>query len=96
MEITNEVHWKNEDLIVPGYLLEYFIIAHKEFSKDQDNLKNFRVLFFEDPTEIKITFAPNRAPDEKKRLGGRTSLGREVSYIISKENKIIIRWHYSK
>lgn len=87
-----------DELIVSGNTLQYFIVAYNEFSKEQSNLGDFRVFFentHENENQIKITFVPNFAPNEKI-LGGRTSLGRSVTYILSKEPIDIIDWNYHR
>lgn len=89
-------YYSDDELVLDGKILTYFIAAHTEFSKKQDNLKDFKVLILETNEEYRITFIPKRAPGEKPTLGGRTSLGQSVSYYISKTDNKITRWHYHK
>ncbi len=91
-----EDHDGKREQVIPGRLLIYFFIAHEAFSKDQANLKDFTVSIQEEESEVRIHFVPNRAPNERPTLGGRTSLGREVTYYVSKTDQKIMRWHFHR
>ncbi|MGD9364452.1 MAG: hypothetical protein PVH87_02065 [Desulfobacteraceae bacterium] len=80
-----------DKVIYSGSLLSFFIIAYTEFNKEQKNLKDFSVTISEDEKKLTISFSPKLKPGERI-LGGKTSLGRGVTFYISKtENKIIRR-----
>ena len=79
-----------EKVVYSGRLLSFFLTAYVEFSKDQKNLYDFMVAFKEDKNEIQVSFSPWLAHGEKI-LGGRTSLGRGISYFISKQDNTIKR-----
>ena len=91
-----ENYYGKDELVLDGEILTQFLTAYIEFSKKQDNLKDFKVLVLETNDEFRITFVPNRAPGEKITLGGRTTLGQSVSYYISKTDNKITRWHFHK
>ena len=78
-----------------GRLLKFFLVAYAEFNKDQINLEDFKVLISENEKQVRISFSPNLAPGERI-LGGSTSLGRGVSYDISKENMEVLRRPFHK
>jgi hypothetical protein len=89
-------YYSEDELVLDGEILTYFLTAHAEFIEKQDNLKDFKVLILEGDDDFRITFVPKRAPGEKPTLGGRTSLGQSVSYYISKTDNKITRWHFHK
>ena len=89
-------YYSEDELVLDGNILSYFLTAYSEFIKKQDNLKDFKVLILETEDDYRITFVPKRAPGEKPTLGGRTSLGQSVSYYISKADNKITRWHFHK
>ena len=92
--VVNSYYTKNE-LVLSGRLLSYFLVAYNDFSKNQNDLSNFEVLILESDTEVRITFVPKSASDEKI-LGGKTSLGQSVSYYVSKNNNTITRQKYHR
>lgn len=81
---------------ISGISLSYFLLAHHEFSKEQKNLHDFIVEISDEGDIIDVTFIPNRAENERRILGGRTSLGRSVTYKMSKLENKIIKWNYHK
>ena len=91
-----ENYYSEDELVLDGNILTYFLTAHAEFTKKQDNLKDFKVLILEADDDYRITFVPKRAPGEKPTLGGRTSLGQSISYYVSKTDNKITRWHFHK
>lgn len=89
-------YYGEDELVLDGNTLTYFLTAHAEFSNKQDNLKDFMVLILETDDDYRITFVPKRASGKKPTLGGRTSLAQSNSYYISKTDIKIIRWHSHK
>lgn len=80
----------DETIQYDGRLLSYFLIAHTDFIKEQKNLHDFRVVISEEDEFICVAFSPKLAPGERI-LGGRTSLGRGVSYYVSKKDSTVCR-----
>ncbi|MDI3292357.1 hypothetical protein [Janthinobacterium tructae] len=64
--------------------------------KKNKNIEDFIIHIKEEDDEIKLTFHPNLAKGESPKLGGKTSLGRTVVYLISKKDKKIIKINYQK
>ena len=89
-------YYTENEFVLNGRLLTYFLPAYLEFAKAQSKLEDFEVLIFETDTEVRITFVPNLAPGEQISLGGRTSLGQSVSYYVSKTEHKVTRWHFHK
>lgn len=89
-------YYSEDELVLDGKILTYFLTAHTDFIKKQDNLKDFKVLILETDEDYRITFVPKRAPGEKPTLGGKTSLGQSISYYISKTDNKVTRWHFHK
>lgn len=76
---------------ISGKNFEILLVAFHEFKKDQKNISDFEIYIKNNIEDVEITFAPNFSPGEKI-LGGKTSLGRSITYTISKKlsNPIII------
>lgn len=81
---------------ISGKYLRYTTIAYIEFEKKQKNIEDFIIHIKEEDDEIELTFHPNLAKGESPKLGGKTSLGRTVVYLISKKDKKIIKINYQK
>lgn len=75
--------------------LEKLLVVLDEFKKEQRNILDFEIYIQDNNEDIKITFVPNFAPDEKI-LGGKTSLGRSITYTISKKTRKIISSNYHR
>jgi len=97
-EKSLETYYGKNERIISGKHLIYVMAAHAEFIKTQPNLVDFDVLIDEndDETDVRITFVPNQASNERPSLGGRTLLGRSVTYYISKADKRVTRFHYHR
>ena len=93
--IDMDSYYTKNELILSGRLLTFFLTAYNEFTKENKELANFEVLILENDTEVRVTFVPMSASGEKT-LGGRTSLGKSVSYYVSRSNNKITRWHYHR
>ncbi len=89
-------YYSKDELSLDGKILSYFLTSYSEFSKTQSNVKNFEILILETEAEFRVTFVPKNALGEELALGGRTSLGKSVSYYISKEGQNITRWHFHR
>jgi hypothetical protein len=79
------------DSEISGKYFRYTKIAYIDFEKKQKNIDDFKILIRDDNQQIEIIFIPNLAPGENPSLGGETSLGHAVTYLISKKDNTIIR-----
>jgi hypothetical protein len=86
---------ENLEEIISGYKFEILILAFDDFKKDQKNICDFEIYIQDNIENIEVTFSPNFAPGEKI-LGGKTSLGRSITYTISKKTKEIIKSNYHR
>lgn len=75
--------------------MEILTVAFNEFKKEQKNISDFEIYIKDNDEEIEVTFVPNFAPGEKI-LGGKTSLGRSVTYTISKKTRKVIKPNYHR
>ena len=91
-----ERYYSKDELVLDGKIIAYFLTAYSEFSKTKSNVKDFEILILEKDAEIRVTFLPKSTPGDDLTLGGRTSLGKSVSYYISKEGQNITRWHFHR
>ncbi|MGK5023076.1 hypothetical protein [Janthinobacterium sp. LB2P10] len=89
------INTENSEEKISGKKFEIILIAFNEFKKEQKNIYDFEIYIQDNSEDIKITFAPNFAPGEKI-LGGKTSLGRSITYTISKKTKEIIKSNYHR
>jgi hypothetical protein len=80
---------------ISGKYIENLFIAYTEFKKSQKNINDFTIQIQDNNEEIKITFNPNLAKGERI-LGGKTSLGRSVTYTLSKDKNEIIKSNYHR
>ena len=80
---------------ISGGSLEKLLVVLDEFKKEQRNISDFEIYIQDNNEDIKITFVPNFAPGEEI-LGGKTSLGRSITYTISKKTKEIIKSNYHR
>jgi len=80
---------------ISGKYIENLFIAYTEFKKAQKNINDFTIQIQDNNEEIKITFNPNLAKGERI-LGGKTSLGRSVTYTLSKDKNKIIKSNYHR
>lgn len=87
---------ENVNYTILGKYFIYSIIAYEDFEKKQKNIEDFIIYIKEEDNEIELTFHPNLAKGESPKLGGKTSLGRTVVYLISKKDKKIIKINYQK
>jgi hypothetical protein len=79
MDNTNELNKE-----ISGRYIESILAAYAAFKKEQNNIDDFSIQIKDNGKEIKITFNPNLTKGERV-LGGKTSLGRSVTYTVSKE-----------
>ena len=86
---------KNFEEKISGKNLEKLLVVLDEFKKEQKNISDFEIYIQEKNEDIKITFVPNFAPGEEI-LGGKTSLGRSITYTISKKTRKIISSNYHR
>ena len=87
---------ENVGYMILGKYFIYSIIAYEDFEKKQKNIEDFIIYIKDEDNEIELTFHPNLAKGENPMLGGKTSLGRTVVYLISKKDKKIIKINYQK
>lgn len=80
---------------ISGKNFEILLVALHEFKKEQNNISDFEIYIQDNNEDVEITFVPNFAPGEKI-LGGKTSLGRSITYTISKKTKEIIKSNYHR
>ncbi|WP_139144688.1 MULTISPECIES: hypothetical protein [unclassified Janthinobacterium] len=86
---------ENSEEKISGKKFEILLIAFDEFKKMQKNISDFEIYIQDNNEDIEITFVPNFSPGEKI-LGGKTSLGRSITYTISKKTKEIIKSNYHR
>lgn len=87
---------ENVNYMILGKYFIYSIIAYEDFKKNKKNIEDFIIYIKDEDNEIELTFNPNFAKGENPMLGGKTSLGRTVVYLISKKDKKIIKINYQK
>ena len=81
---------------VRGELLKAFQRAYAAFLRsptfpnDKKNIQNYDVQFTESAENVIVLFVPRRKPDERPLLGGATSLGVAVRFVVSKDNYRVI------
>lgn len=80
---------------ISGKNLKNLLMVLDEFKKEQRNISDFEIYIQDNNEDIKITFVPNFAPGEII-LGGKTSLGRSITYTISKKTRKIISSNYHR
>ncbi|NVI83193.1 hypothetical protein [Janthinobacterium sp. BJB401] len=80
---------------ISGKNIEKLLVALNEFRKEQRNISDFEIYIQDNNEDIKITFVPNFALGEKI-LGGKTLLGRSITYTISKNTRKIISSNYHR
>lgn len=85
----------NSDEKISGKFLDILMVALNEFRKVQNSISDFEIYLKTNNNKIEITFVPNFSPDEKI-LGGRTSLGRSVTYTFSKKTREVIKVNYHR
>ncbi|MGK5077793.1 hypothetical protein [Janthinobacterium sp. HLX7-2] len=85
----------NFEKSISGKYMEILTVAFNEFKKEQKNISDFEIYIKDNDEEIEVTFVPNFAPGEKI-LGGKTSLGRSVTYTISKKMRKVIKSNYHR
>lgn len=76
---------------ISGKYFKYIIISYVDFKKKQKNIEDFRIFIRDNDQEIEVVFMPNLGKGEHQKLGGETSLGHAVTYLISKKDYMIIR-----
>jgi len=76
---------------ISGKYFKYITTAYINFEKKQKNIEDFKIFIRDNDQEIEVVFMPNLAKGEHQKLGGETSLGHAVTYLISKKDYIIIR-----
>ncbi|MDQ4627953.1 hypothetical protein [Janthinobacterium lividum] len=86
---------ENSEEKISGKKFEILLIAFYEFKKMQKNISDFEIYIQDNNEDVEITFVPNFSPGEKI-LGGKTSLGRSITYTISKKTKEIIKSNYHR
>lgn len=90
------VNAKNKSIEeISGKYIENLLSAYIEFKKEQTNINDFSIEIQDNGGEVEITFNPNLAKGERI-LGGKTSLGRSVTYTLSKEKNKIIKSNYHR
>lgn len=81
---------------ISGKYFIYSTIAYKDFKEKQKNIEDFTIYVKDQKNEIELTFHPNLAEGERPKLGGGTSLGRTIVYLISKKDKKIIKINFQR
>jgi hypothetical protein len=88
---------------IEGKYLKAFLEAYKAFLTDEEvpsnlrNLENYSVSFREDTKGYGIDFTAHRTEEEKTgQTGGGSSLGKDVSYVLSKDGYVVISRQYYK
>ena len=81
---------------IDGTVLQHILVAYDDFSKNEKKIGNFAVGYKDFNGEVEVIFVPKFDQKEGMVLGGRTALGREVHYHISKEDKKITKKHYAR
>lgn len=72
----------NVSYMILGKYFIYSIVAYEDFEKKQKNIEDLIIYIKDEDNEIELTFHPNLANGENPMLGGKTSLGRTVVYLI--------------
>jgi hypothetical protein len=70
--------------------------ANTELSRAHRNLDNYDVTVTDLGATFEVLFSPRRALGEEPSLGGETSLGREVVYVLAKKDLRILERSYFK
>lgn len=83
------------DRILGKYFI-YSLIAYEDFKEKQKNIEDFIIYVKDQENEIELTFHPNLAEGERPKLGGGTSLGRTIVYLISKKDKKIVKINFQR
>jgi len=87
---------KLENITIQGTHIKLFLIAYDDFMIEKKTISDFNVKIINDEINVEIVFIPKQARKSNPVLGGRTLIGREVHYIISKSENKIIKKHYSR
>lgn len=82
--------------VIDGITFQYMLIAYRDFSEKEKKLENYTVRYQDHGDTVEVIFVPKFDQKEGLVLGGRTTLGREVHYHISKEDKKITKKHYAR
>jgi hypothetical protein len=64
-----------------------------DVSRAKRAVENYRIEASEDSQWYYVHFVPRLAVDEEPTLGGETSLGREVEFVLRKDSLAVVR-HY--
>ena len=81
-----------------GTQVKACLVASREFErrKPTPNLANYTIEIIDQTNSYHVAFVPNLAPGEKRIRGGRTKLGQEVNYLVSKDTFLIERTFYGR
>ena len=83
-----EIELKTQELVV-------FTSALREFQKAGGNPSNYSVLIRSMGQNFEVVFFPNRTDGDAGIRGGKTGLGREISYLVSLDG-VVIRTSYAR
>jgi hypothetical protein len=83
-----------------GEEMKAFLVAHEAFKKEpgippgKKLIENYNIQLQLEKDGYGVKFIPKHSPGEESTRGGETSLGKEVSFIISKNYKFVKRFFY--
>lgn len=84
-----------------GTYLQAFLSAHRSFQSVRDlpiqkkRLSNYEIDFSENHDNYQVDFLPKRGGEDMNVLGGETSMGRAIRFIVRKRDFKVIdirRW----
>lgn len=83
-----------------GEEMKAFLVAYEAFKKEpgipsgKKLIENYSIHFQLEKNGYRVKFTPKHSPGEESIRGGETSLGKEVSFLISKSYKYLGRSFY--
>lgn len=93
-----------ETYVITGSALMACAVALEDFRNHESgsNIENFIVHIRDNVGAFEVIFVPNQTPQDPDSttynltVGGKTSYGREVHYVISKDTYEVVRKHFAR
>ena len=88
--VNRQLQKENSEAPVSGERLKAFLVAYSSFQREKGipagkrKIENYDVVFQEDEKFFTVIFDPHSSATDERVVGGETSLGVEVSYVIRK------------
>ena len=70
------------------------LLQLSDFPGGKKEVLNYRLKLSEDQDWYYVRFVPRLAPGEEPAIGGETSLGREVEFVLRKDSLAVVRHYY--